>query len=156
MWMVRLSENFTLQEFTKSQTAERRGIDNTPVEGHLENAKALFENVVQPVRDNFGVTVINSGYRSGDLNYAIGGSNTSQHCKGQAVDIECPGTPNYDVAKWIEDNLEFDQLILEFYTPGIPDSGWVHVSYNSEENRKSVLTALKENGKTVYKPGLIQ
>ena len=156
MWMVRLSENFTLQEFTKSQTAERRGIDNTPVEGHLENAKALFENVVQPVRDNFGVTVINSGYRCGDLNYAIGGSNTSQHCKGQAVDIECPGTPNYDVAKWIEENLDFDQLILEFYTPGIPDSGWVHVSYKSEDNRKSVLTAMKENGKTIYKPNLIQ
>jgi len=154
--MVRLSENFSLQEFTKSQTAERRGIDNTPVEGHLENAKALFENVVQPVRDNFGVTVINSGYRSGDLNYAIGGSNTSQHCKGQAVDIECPGTPNYDVAKWIEENLDFDQLILEFYTPGIPDSGWVHVSYKSEDNRKSVLTAMKENGKTVYKANLIQ
>ncbi len=156
MWMVRLSKNFTLQEFTKSQTAERRGIDNTPVEGHLENAKALFENVVQPVRDNFGVTVINSGYRSGDLNYAIGGSNTSQHCKGQAVDIECPGTPNYDVAKWIEENLDFDQLILEFYTPGIPDSGWVHVSYKSEDNRKGVLTAMKENGKTVYKANLIQ
>ena len=154
--MVRLSENFSLQEFTKSQTAERRGIDNTPVEGHLENAKALFENVVQPVRDNFGVTVINSGYRSGDLNYAIGGSNTSQHCKGQAVDIECPGTPNYDVAKWIEENLDFDQLILEFYTPGIPDSGWVHVSYKSEDNRKGVLTAMKENGKTVYKANLIQ
>ena len=154
--MVRLSKNFTLQEFTKSQTAERRGIDNTPVEGHLENAKALFENVVQPVRDNFGVTVINSGYRSGDLNYAIGGSNTSQHCKGQAVDIECPGTPNYDVAKWIEENLDFDQLILEFYTPGIPDSGWVHVSYKSKDNRKSVLTAMKENGKTVYKANLIQ
>ena len=154
--MVRLSENFTLQEFTKSQTAERRGIDNTPVEGHIENAKALFENVVQPVRDNFGVTVINSGYRCGDLNYAIGGSNTSQHCKGQAVDIECPGTPNYDVAKWIEENLEFDQLILEFYTPGIPDSGWVHVSYKTEDNRKGVLTAMKENGKTIYKPNLIQ
>jgi hypothetical protein len=154
--MVRLSKNFTLQEFTKSQTAERRGFDNTPVEGHLENAKALFENVVQPVRDNFGVTVINSGYRCGDLNYAIGGSNTSQHCKGEAVDIECPGTPNYDVAKWIEDNLDFDQLILEFYTPGIPDSGWVHVSYKSEDNRKGVLTAMKENGKTIYKPNLIQ
>ena len=154
--MVRLSKNFTLQEFTKSQTAERRGIDNTPVEGHLENAKALFENVVQPVRDNFGVTVINSGYRSGDLNYAIGGSNTSQHCKGQAVDIECPGTSNYDVAKWIEENLDFDQLILEFYTPGIPDSGWVHASYKSEDNRKGVLTAMKENGKTVYKANLIQ
>ena len=156
MWMVRLSKNFTLQEFTKSQTAERRGIDNTPVEGHLENAKALFENVVQPVRDNFGVTTINSGYRCGDLNYAIGGSNTSQHCKGQAVEIECPGTPNYDVAKWIEENLEFDQLILEFYTPGIPDSGWVHVSYDTEDNRKQSLTATKENGKTIYKPGLIQ
>jgi len=156
MWMVRLSKNFSLQEFTKSQTAERRGIDNTPVEGHLENAKELFENVVQKVRDNFGVTVINSGYRSGDLNYAVGGSNTSQHCKGQAVDIECPGTPNYDVAKWIEDNLDVDQLILEFYTPGIPDSGWVHVSYKTEGNRKSILTAMKEDGKTVYKNGLIQ
>ena len=96
------------------------------------------------------------GYRGPDLNYAIGGSNRSQHCKGQAVDIECPGTPNYDVAKWIEENCEFDQLILEFYKPGIPDSGWVHVSYNAEENRRSVLTALKENGKTVYKPGLLQ
>tara|TARA_A200000159_G_C7188545_1_gene282764 strand:+ start:16 stop:480 length:465 start_codon:yes stop_codon:yes gene_type:complete len=154
--MVRLSKNFTLQEFTKSQTAERKGIDNTPAEAHLENAKVLFENVVQKVRDNFGPTIINSGYRGPDLNYAIGGSNRSQHCKGQAVDIECPGTPNYDVAKWIEENCEFDQLILEFYKPGIPDSGWVHVSYNAEENRRSVLTALKENGKTVYKPGLLQ
>ena len=154
--MVRLSENFTLTEYTKSQTAERKGIDNTPGEVHLERAKALFENVVQPVRDNFGVTIINSGYRGPDLNYAIGGSNTSQHCKGEAVDIECPGTANYEVAKWIEDNLDFDQLILEFYKPGIPDSGWVHVSYKEEGNRKSVLTAMKEDGKTVYKPGLIQ
>lgn len=153
---MRLSKNFTLQEFTKSQTAERRGIDNTPGTVHLERAKALFENVVQKVRDNFGVTVINSGYRGADLNAAIGGSNKSQHCRGEAVDIECPGTANYDVAKWIEDNCEFDQLILEFYKPGIPDSGWVHVSYKSEENRKSVLTAMRENGKTVYKPGLVQ
>ena len=154
--MVRLSENFTLQEFTKSQTAIRKGLDNTPAEAHIENAKELFANVVQKVRDNFGVTIINSGYRGPDLNYAIGGSNTSQHTRGQAVDIECPGTPNYDVAKWVEDNLEFDQLILEFYTSGIPDSGWVHVSYNAEDNRKSVLTAMKENGKTIYKPNLIQ
>ena len=154
--MVRLSENFSLQEFTKSQTAIRQGLDNTPGEEHLANAKELFANVVQPVRDNFGVTVINSGYRGLALNEAVGGSSKSQHCKGQAVDIECPGTGNYDVASWIESNLEFDQLILEFYTPGIPDSGWVHVSYNSEGNRKSVLTAMKENGKTVYKQGLIQ
>jgi len=156
MWMVKLSQNFTIQEYIKSQTALRQGIDNTPTEEHMGNATALFRNVVQKVRDQFGVTVINSGYRGEALNKAVGGSSKSQHCKGEAVDIECPGTPNYDVAKWIEDNLDFDQLILEFYTPGIPDSGWVHVSYKSEGNRKSVLTAMKEDGKTVYKPGLIQ
>ena len=154
--MVRLSNNFTLQEYTKSQTAIRQGLDNTPSEEHLAKAKLLFEKVVQPVRDNFGVTVINSGYRGSALNQAVGGSSKSQHCKGEAVDIECPGTANYDVAKWIQDTLDFDQLILEFYTPGIPDSGWVHVSYKSEGNRKSILTAMKENGKTVYKPDLIQ
>ena len=156
MWMVKLSKNFTIQEYIKSQTALRQGIDNTPTEEHMGNATALFRNVVQKVRDQFGVTVINSGYRGEALNKAVGGSSTSQHCKGEAVDIECPGTPNYDVAKWIEDNLDFDQLILEFYTPGIPDSGWVHVSYKSEGNRKQSLTAMKEDGKTVYKPGLIQ
>ena len=154
--MVRLSKNFTLQEFTKSQTALRQGINNIPNEEHLESAKTLFEKVVQPVREKFGVTVINSGYRGPTLNEAVGGSSKSQHCKGEAVDIECPGTPNYDVAKWVSDNLDFDQLILEFYTPGIPDSGWVHVSYKAEGNRKSILTAMKENGKTVYKPDLIQ
>lgn len=122
----------------------------------MGNATALFRNVVQKVRDQFGVTVINSGYRGEALNKAVGGSSTSQHCKGEAVDIECPGTSNYDVAKWIEDNLDFDQLILEFITLGIPDSGWVHVSYKSEGNRKQSLTAMKEDGKTVYKPGLIQ
>jgi hypothetical protein len=154
--MVKLSQNFTIQEYIKSQTALRQGIDNTPTEEHMGNATALFRNVVQKVRDQFGVTVINSGYRGEALNKAVGGSSTSQHCKGEAVDIECPGTPNYDVAKWIEDNLDFDQLILEFYTPGVPDSGWVHVSYKSEGNRKQSLTAMKEDGKTVYKPGLIQ
>ena len=108
------------------------------------------------MRDHLGPIRISSGYRNPELNRAIGGSSKSQHCKGEAVDIECPGTANYDVANFIKENLEFDQLILEFYTPGIPDSGWVHVSYKHEDNRKSVLTAMKENGKTVYKPGLIQ
>ena len=154
--MVRLSKNFSLQEYTKSQTATRQGLDNTPNEDHMASAKLLFENVVQKVRDHFGVTVINSGYRGPALNTAVGGSSNSQHCKGEAVDIECPGTSNYDVAKWIEDNLDFDQLILEFITPGIPDSGWVHVSYKSEGNRKQSLTAMKEDGKTVYKSELIQ
>ena len=152
---MRLSQNFTLAEFTKSQTASRMDIDNTPQGEHLDAANELFENVVQPVRDTFGVTVINSGYRSPDLNEAVGGSSRSQHCKGQAVDIECPGTPNAEVAQWIVDNIPFDQVILEFYTPGIPDSGWVHVSYNADGNRGSILTAIKENGKTVYKNGLL-
>lgn len=153
---MRLSKNFTLAEFTKSQTAERKGIDNTPNEEHLENAKELFENVVQKVRDNFGPTVLNSGYRGPELNKAVGGSATSQHCHGQAADIEVPGVANADLAEWIKENCDFDQLILEFYTIGVPDSGWVHVSYKSDgSNRKSILTAMRENGKTVYKQGLV-
>ena len=153
--MVTLSKNFTLTEFTKSQTALRLGIDNTPSEEHLAAAKLLFENVVQPVRDHFGPTVINSGYRGPALNEAIGGASASQHCRGEAVDIECPGIPNHEVAEWIQNNLEYDQLILEFYTQGIPDSGWVHVSYIPEGNRKQSLTAVKQDGKTVYLQGLI-
>jgi len=163
---MKLSKNFSLAEFTKSQTALRKGLDNTPTGDHLECAKELFENVVQKVRDQFGLTVLNSGYRGKELNEAVGGSSKSQHCKGEAVDLECPGTSNYEVAEWIESNLEFDQLILEFYTPGIPDSGWVHVSYKKPEsfksghvndlNRKQSLTAMKEGGKTVYKVGLIE
>jgi len=152
---MRLSENFTMAEFTKSQTAERRGIDNTPEGEHLEAAKALFENVVQPVRDHFGPTVINSGYRSPELNEAVGGSSRSQHCKGQAADIEVPGVANAELAEWIRDNLEFDQLILEFYTPGIPDSGWVHVSYLADgDNRGECLTAARIDGKTEYSVGI--
>lgn len=153
---MQLSKNFTMAEFVKSDTATKLGIDNTPEGEHLENAKALFENVVQKVRDHFGPTVINSGYRSPELNEAVRGSKTSQHCHGQAADIEVPGVANAEVAQWIVDNCDFDQVILEFYTPGIPDSGWVHVTYkNPEDNRKSVLTAMKEDGKTVYKVGLI-
>jgi len=153
--MVTLSKNFTLTEYTKSQTALRMGIDNTPNDHHLASAKLLFEQVVQPVRDNFGPTVINSGYRGPELNAAIGGAATSQHCRGEAVDIECPGIPNHEVAEWIQNNLDFDQLILEFYTMGIPDSGWVHVSYIPAGNRKQSLTAVKQDGKTVYLQGLI-
>lgn len=154
---MKLSKNFTLQEFTKSQTAERHGIDNTPNDDHLAAAVALFENVVQPVRDTFGLTVINSGYRGPELNRAVGGSATSQHCRGEAVDIEVPGVPNARVAHWIEENLDYDQLILEFYKPGIPDSGWVHVSYRGDgSNRKQSLTAVREGGKTVYKQGLVE
>ena len=152
---MQLSENFTMAEFIKSDTAAKLSIDNTPQGEHLEAAKHLFENVVQKVRDHFGTTVLNSGYRSPKLNEAVRGSSTSQHCLGQAADIECPGTPNADLANWIVDNLDFDQVILEFYTPGQPSSGWVHVSYKTDgTNRKSILTATRIDGKTVYSNGI--
>ena len=153
---MNLSKNFTLHELTKSETALRLDMDNTPEDDHLENLKALVENVLQPVRDHYGKGVkVNSGFRHPKVNAAVGGSTTSDHCKGMAADIEIPGVPNAELAEWIQENLEFRQLILESSTPGIPDSGWVHVSYNPADNKKQVLTAMKENGKTVYKPGLI-
>jgi hypothetical protein len=153
---MKLTENFSLAEMIKSETALRQGLDNTPGEEELENLRKLAENVLQPVRDAYGKGVkVNSGFRHPDVNAAVGGSRTSDHCKGQAADIEIPGVANADLAQWISENLEFRQLILEFYTPGIPDSGWVHVSYVEGDNKKQVLTAMKENGKTVYKPGLI-
>ena len=151
---MKLSKNFTLKEFSKSMTATRLGIDNTPSDEHLENAKLLFEKVVQPVRERFGITRISSGYRGPELNKAIGGSSKSQHCKGQAVDFECDGTDNLEVAKWIRDFLDYDQLISEFYEEGDPKSGWIHVSYNSEGNRKSTLTAQRVDGKVQYSVGL--
>jgi len=152
--VIRLSPNFTLLEFIKSQTALRNGIDNTPKPEHIKAARLLFKYVVQKVRDRFGVTVLGSGYRSPKLNKAIGGSKASQHCKGEATDLEVPNVSNVAVAQWIRDNLKFDQLILEFYTPGDPSSGWVHVSYKASGNRQEVLTAKRVNNKTVYVEGL--
>ena len=153
---MKLSKNFTLKEFTRSQTATRLGLDNTPNEEHLENAKALFENVVQKIRDEHGVTRINSGYRGPELNKAVGGSERSQHCHGEAADLECDNVDNLELAKWIRDNLEFDQLILEFYTHGDPRSGWIHITWKRDKslNRNKTLTASKVNGKTQYSLGL--
>ena len=153
---MKLSENFSLAEMIKSNTATRMGIDNSPSDEHLENLKLLCENVLQKVRDEHGPVRVSSGYRSPDLNAAIGGSTASQHSKGQAADFECSSISNYDLAVWIHDNLDYDQLILEFYTAGEPTSGWIHVSYKDGGNRKQALTAVKENGKTVYKVGLIE
>ena len=150
-----LTQNFTYQEFVKSQTAERRGINNHPSPEDLENGIAVLENVVQPIRDHFGPTIITSGYRSPILNAEIGGSDTSQHQTGEAVDLEVPGVPTGDVAQWVADNLVFDQLILEFYTPGEVNSGWVHVSYKrSGKNRNEILTAARVSGRTEYTWGL--
>jgi zinc D-Ala-D-Ala carboxypeptidase len=154
--MTQLTTNFSLHELTKSETALRMGLDNTPGPVETEYLKILAERVLQPIRDHFGRGVkVNSGFRSPDSNAAVGGSRTSDHCKGQAADIEIPGVPNAELAQWIMDNLDYTQLILEFYTPGIPDSGWVHVSYDPDNLKKQELTATKIAGKTTYLPGLV-
>lgn len=153
---MKLTSNFSLAEMVKSDTALRLDMDNTPNEEQLNNLRVLCEEVLQPVREHYGMGVkVNSGFRHPNVNAKVGGSKTSDHCKGMAADIEIPGIPNADLAKWIVDHLTFKQVILEFYTPGIPDSGWVHVSYNPEDNKKQVLTAVKQNGKTVYLNGLV-
>ena len=151
---MQLSENFSLNEFTKSDTAVRKGIDNTPNDDHLKSMKALCENVLQKVRSHFGKSVrITSGYRSPELCEAIGSSKTSQHAKGQAADFEITGIDNKVLAEYIIENLDFDQIILEFYTDGDPNSGWVHCSYK-DDNRKQVLRASRVDGKTRYTNGL--
>lgn len=153
---MNLTANFSLTEMVKSETALRHGMENTPGEAEIAALRLLCEKVLQPVRDHYGVGVkVNSGFRNPDVNAAAGGSKTSDHCRGQAADIEIPGVANADLAVWIMENLDYTQLILEFYTPGILDSGWVHVSYNPTNLKKENLTATKKDGKTVYLPGLV-
>lgn len=153
---MNLTANFTLEELVKSETALRKGMPNDPTPEVIESLKTLAEQVLQPVRNHYGKGVkVNSGYRSPDVNAAVGGSRTSDHCKGQAADIEIPGIPNAELAEWIAKNLKFTQIILEFYTKGVPDSGWVHVSYDPSNLKCQILTATKQDGKTVYLPGLV-
>ena len=154
---MQLSEHFKLSEFTKSETATRKRIDNTPGPAHATNLKKVCEKILEPVRKHFGKPVrINSGYRGPALNAAVGGSSKSQHCNGEAVDFEIDGLANPTLAKWVSENCEFDQIILEFYDPKEgPNSGWVHASYSEGKNRKQILTAVTVNGKTVYKPGFV-
>ena len=148
---MKLSENFSLVELTKSQTAERKGINNTPSTEHQENLKLLCTHVLQPIRDHFNrVVSVSSGYRSSELCIAIGSKTTSQHAKGQAADFEIYGLSNKELADWIKENLDYDQLILEYWKESDPNSGWVHCSYKSEGNRKQYLKAYKENGRTKY------
>ena len=151
---MRLSKNFSLEELTKSDTAIRRGINNVPSEDVINNLQELVDNVLQPIRDRMGPVVISSGYRSPELNTAIGGSKTSDHCLGMAADLEVLGMDNKFVAEYIRDNMLFTQLILEFYKDGVPDSGWVHVSFDPKDLKKQVLRADKVNGKTHYSTGV--
>ena len=150
---MKLTENFSLLELTKSQTAERKGIDNTPSAEHQDNLKSLCEMVLQPIRAHFSrVVTISSGYRSEALCVAIGSKTTSQHAKGQAADFEIFGVSNKELADYINEELEYDQLILEYWKESDPNSGWVHCSFNTEGNRKQYLRAYKENGSTKYGP----
>ena len=151
---MKLTENFSLNELTKSQTAERKGIDNTPSTEHQENLKSLCEMILQPIRDHFGQVVsVSSGYRSPELCVAIGSSTKSQHASGCAADFEIFGVSNKELADYINENLDYDQLILEYWKgEDEPNSGWVHCSFNTQGNRKQYLRAYKENGSTKYEP----
>ena len=150
---MKLTENFSLNELTKSQTAERKGIDNIPSTEHQENLKRLCESILQRVRDHFGQVVsVSSGYRSPELCIAIGSSTQSQHARGEAADFEIFGVSNKELADYIDQNLDYDQLILEYWKESDPNSGWVHCSYTNGSNRKQYLRAYKENGSTKYEP----
>jgi zinc D-Ala-D-Ala carboxypeptidase len=153
---MKLSEHLDLSEVTRSESAKRKGISNMPTEAHIANFKLLAEKIFEPIRTHFRCPIIiSSGYRSKELNAAIGGSLTSQHCSGKAIDIDMDGTPNgvtnRMVFDYIKDNLDFDQLIYEFGDSNNPD--WVHVSYESSgKQRKQILKASRVNGKTTYSP----
>ena len=139
---MQLSKHFTLKEMTKSMTATRKGIDNTPGAGEIKSLGDLCYEVLEPLRAHFDKPVtITSGYRSEALCEAIGSKKTSQHAKVQAWDREIFGGPNIQTAYWLQSNVDFDQLILEFYDKDDPAGGWVHISYHeSGANRKQVLT----------------
>ena len=157
---MKLTANITLDELTKSQVAERKGINNNPIPEQIENLKALAINVLQPVRSHFDKPlIISSGFRCAELCVAIGSKITSQHVADEeaaAADFEIPGVDNKELGKWIRDNLEVDQGILEFYKDNEPSSGWIHVSYSRNNNRQQWLRAMREEGKVVYKPWLEQ
>ena len=145
---MKLSQNFSLRELTKSQTAERKGISNEPSEEHIENLKLLCTKILQPIRDEFGIVSVSSGYRSPALCEALGSKSTSQHARGQAADFECYGVDNNKLFEWATKNVTFDQAILEFYN-GDPESGWIHMSYK-DKNRGQKLRAYRDNNKVVY------
>lgn len=149
---MKLSKNLSLLECTKSITAKRLDIDNTPSEEAIDNLKCIAGCVFQPLRDHFDVPIgINSGYRSEALNKAVGGSKTSQHMLGEALDIDADiygRISNKEIFDYIRGNLDYDQLIWEFGGPSSPD--WVHVSFRRENNRREALRATRMRGKVYY------
>ena len=151
---MQLSTHLALAEVMRSETAKRKGISNMPTPEHIENFKKLAENVFEPIREHFGKPIhLSSGYRSAALNKAVGGASSSQHCKGEAIDIDMDGTSitNKQIFDFVKANVNFDQMIWEFGTDANPD--WVHVSYNSDgPQRKQILKAVKSGGGTKYLP----
>lgn len=133
---IKLSKNFSLNEFTKSSTATRLGIKNTPTPEAIENLKMLCENVLQPARDYFGPIKINSGYRSVALCEAVGSNSRSNHVKGFAADVECD-VPNIEFLNWFYNNVEFKELIAEFFGDD-PTDGWVHIAYQEGNNKRDL------------------
>ena len=140
--MINLSQNFTLPQLCYSDTAVRNGVTNKPSSEETANLQALCQNVLEPIMQQYGQLNINSGYRCYALNVMVGGARASQHMTGEAVDIEVPGTSNWELAEWIKKNLQYDQLILENCTDleNDPSSGWIHISYSRMGNRKQDLT----------------
>ena len=151
---MKISDHITYAEAIHSQTAKRKGIDNTPNPNQIEAMKVLAEKVFEPLREWVGGPIkVNSFFRSPELNTAIGGSKTSQHCKGQAIDIDdvYGYKTNSEMYHWVKENLNFDQMIWEFGTDTQPN--WIHISYVSEDNnRNRCLRAYKDDmGRTKYK-----
>ena len=149
---MKLSRNFSLSELIKSDTAIRHGIDNNPNADQIEKLKLLCENILQPVRDHFGRVTVTSCFRSPQLCQKINSSINSQHTRAEAADFEVMGTSNAEVFDWIKANLDWDQMILEFYTPGEPNSGWIHASWIPFQPRAQYMRAYREDKKTKYKP----
>jgi zinc D-Ala-D-Ala carboxypeptidase len=155
---MKLTANITLDELTKSQVAERKGIDNNPRPEQIENLKALATNILQPVRSHYDKPlIISSGFRCAQLCLEIGSKISSQHVadnQAAAADFEIPGIDNRELALYIKNELDYDQLILEFYRDNEPSSGWIHCSYSTNRNRNQSLRAFREDGKVVYRPWL--
>ena len=152
---MKLTKNFSLKELTASQTAVRLGILQQPTEEQLVYLTNLCCNILQPIRDHFGkVLTVSSGFRSPDLSEAVGSKKTSEHCciDSAAADFELFGIDNKLTAQFIQAELDYNQLILEHYSP--PNGCWIHCSYRIEGNKKKAMHAFKEDGKTVYKEGL--
>ena len=148
---MKLSENLDLSEITRSESAKRNNISNAPTPEHIENLKALAEKIFQPIRDHFKKPIrISSGYRSKELNAKVGGSKTSDHCFGYAIDLDADGTSitNNEIFYFIKDNLKFKQLIFEFPVNG--QASWIHISYQASNLKNEILIAKKLYGKTVY------